>query len=111
MFLSTSSALCCPSWLIWEYIRVISAIFSRENSLNRCKRKDVGKDTLKLDRIRAIFGENIYLADLVIRILMELEDAVEGLQDLATDTHLRVPGLLLLLLLAEELRGEPGRDD
>ena len=42
---------------------------------------------------------------------MELEGAVEGLQDLATDAHLRVPGLLLLLLLAEELRGDPGRDD
>jgi len=42
---------------------------------------------------------------------MELIGAVEGLQDLATDAHLLVPGLLLLLLLAEELRGDPGRDD
>jgi len=48
--------LCCPSWLISEYIRVISALFSREMSLSCCKRKDVGKDTLKLNRIRAIFG-------------------------------------------------------
>ena len=56
-------------------------------------------------------GGNIYLADLVIRILVELEGAVEGLQDLATDVHLRVPGLLLLLLLAEKLRGGPRRDD
>src|SRR6185503_16922206 len=56
-------------------------------------------------------GENTYLADLVICILMELISAVEGLQDLAPDAHLLVPGLLLLLLLAEELRGDPGRDD
>ena len=57
----------------------------------------MGKDTLKLDRIRAIFGGgNIYLADLVIRILMELEGAVEGLQDLTADIELRILGLLLL---------------
>ena len=54
---------------------------------------------------------SIYLADLVIRILVEREGAVEGLQDLATHAHLLVPGFLLLLLLAEELRGDPGRDD
>ena len=42
---------------------------------------------------------------------MELEGAVEGFEDLAAYTELRVPGLLLLLLFAEKLRGEPGRDD
>jgi hypothetical protein len=34
---------------------------------------------------------------------MELEGAVEGLYDLAADVELRVPGLLLFLLFAEEL--------
>ena len=43
MFLSNSSALCCPSQLIWEYSRVISALFLREMSLSRFKWKGVGK--------------------------------------------------------------------
>ena len=72
-------------------------------SLSCCKRKDVGKDTLKLNRIRAIFWGDIYLADLVISPLMELERAVESMLDIVADTKLRVLGLLLLLLLAEEL--------
>ena len=42
---------------------------------------------------------------------MELISAVEGLQDFAPDAHLLVPGLLFLLLLAEELQGDPGRNN
>ena len=34
---------------------------------------------------------------------MELEGAVEGLQDLTPDVELRILGLLLLLLVAEKL--------
>ena len=32
---------------------------------------------------------------------MELEGAVEGLQDLAADVELHIPGFLLLLLFAD----------
>jgi len=40
-----------------------------------------------------------------------LEGAVGGLQNLPTHVHLLVPGLLFFLLLAEELRGDHGRND
>ena len=42
---------------------------------------------------------------------MKLISAIESLQDVAANIELRIPGLLLLLLFAEKLRGEPGRDD
>src|SRR6185312_9787523 len=52
-------------------------------------------------------GESIYLADMEIRLLMELEGAVEGLLDLTTDVVLRLPSLLLLLLLiVKKFRGD-----
>jgi len=38
---------------------------------------------------------------------MELEVAVEGLQDFTANVELRIPGPLLLLLVVEKLRGEP----
>jgi hypothetical protein len=38
-----------PKLALWVYSRVISVLFSREMSLSCCKRKDVGKDTLKLN--------------------------------------------------------------
>jgi len=48
-------------------------------------------------------GESIYLADTEIRLLMELEGAVEGMLDLTTDVVLRLLGLLLLLFVAKKL--------
>ena len=42
---------------------------------------------------------------------MELEDAVEGVLDLSADVVLRLPGLLLLLLVAKKFRGDPGLND
>src|SRR6185503_2494770 len=56
MFLSTSSALCCPSWLIWEYSRFISTLFWHEISLSCCKGGWRGEDAQKLKPIRAISG-------------------------------------------------------
>ena len=41
----------------------------------------MGEDTLKINRIRAIFGGSIYLADLVICILVELPDSSEEYGD------------------------------
>ena len=64
----------------------------------------MGEDARKVKTNPKQFpGGNTYLADLVICILMKLIGAVEGLQDLAPNAHLLVPGLLLLLLLAKEL--------
>ena len=56
-------------------------------------------------------GESIYLADTEIRLLMELEGAVEGVLDLTTDVVLHLPSLLLLLLVAKKFQGDTGLND
>ena len=48
-----------------------------------------------------------YLTGLVIRRPMELQGAIEVVQNLRTGLDLRLPDGLLLLLIAEKLRGGP----
>ena len=66
----------------------------------------------KASRIRAkntndSRGGAAYLADMVIRRLMELQGAFEVVLNLRTCLELRLPVGLLLSLIAEKIRGGP----
>ena len=52
-----------------------------------------------------------FLTDLEIRRSMELQGAIEVVQNLRAGLELRLPDGFLLLLVVEKLQGDPGLDD
>ena len=76
--------------------------------LSRCKRKGVGKtNEIKAQNTNDSREGAAYLANLVICRPMELQGAIEVVQNLRACLDLRLPDGLLLSLIAEKLRGGP----
>ena len=80
-------------------------------SFSRCKWKSVSKVREIKTEHEQFPGKGAYVADMEIRHSMELQCAVEVVQNMRAGLELCLPDGFLLLLIAEKLQGDPGLDD